>query len=1245
MLHLNFGLSFEKLAEDMMDKLMNCWKADPFKPPVVIFPDKTLEQWFKQKWMYKFGVLANLNTKNLEKFLFEALSMDGEDKPQFICLSKEILQNLILAWLKKDNGRGEENWCTFDLSSGNAVRHYLADTKSNAADEIKTDKTVPDESRLFDFAAQISRLFLEYEMSRPNAFLYREGIIDTWSKPENNSFFKNANIEREAWQRTLYKRIFTDDDSVLNYINRVQSERHLNSQFITLPQLFERCRNMQGDVIFDGASDVPVFMFWHAGIGQFYRVALHEYAKMHDIHAYIQNPCLEFWENIQDKKPIFRHPLTKSEGLSFEDCDEIDITKPDNALLAKWGRAGRDNIKLWCESVNYDFTSFDNPELNQNDYIFNAKPLEDEPEISQDTLLHQIQYSVAHCCDQDSIDKFKNDSSLTVHSAPSRIREVEHLHSEICRLLQKENARIQDILIVAPNMNDYRTAIYQIFASERSQAEQIKQDKKNKRNIENAQELESALYIPFTIIDGEPRESMTAQALNTLFQIGLKGFLSRPEFFELVRNPVVQAVRGITPEEVTAWEKWLSGMGVYRDRMVAEHGSEFHYEDWKIGIKRLLLARLTDCRVQDGDDIMMPYSDIESGNSDSLCHFVDAVDSLENFCHSCKERFVHGIDREALDGYIVPLINSWTAMNQVPSELTSESVIYQNVMKNIELMKMQYDVGNEKISLKNLKLSIVNAAQTSHYMVGTLFVNGLTFMNFMENRVIPIKHLFFLGLDAAAFPGRDVQNSLDLRMGNMWPGDNQNAAKNRYAFLGQMMSTSESLHLSYVNKDLQKDEEFFPSSIIKDLFKFISQSETESRTAAAIPLDEERDINELFTSRSLRNYNLYRRMKDAGKHVTTDEKSYFDNERNPFFNVAHDKHLLPERVSLSKLKAYLDDPFQFRIGALFQTGNDDIDPQKTSFEPVDLDNIELIEIIKIVAQMLIRKSDNYNNMGFNEIDQTGRITENIVILSSEEWDAAIERVMDRFMKDLRESGFRVNYIYEDLLKRKIRCSSKRIAEQMMEYRLVDFDDDNAVNLSIVQDLGNDESKTWMLQGTADWHAWGNESPTLMITSVGLGKNDGTYRYIKSYVCALALIIQKSRHDSLYQGDVSVELYACCMDAYEPFNKKFSISAERAEEILKEIYREAYILQYAKASPIKLLEDKNIKSFSDLEEELTKDENGVWKYFSKRRQFDLKTDIGYDAFNLEAFVSQWNDAKVLRKALIYPLEPEFALQDP
>ena len=109
MLHLKFALNLETLADEMIDAVTQSWN-DPFRAPVVIFPDAKLEQWFRLRWVKKNGVLANLNKSTIDRFLFDVLVGDDDSKAK---LTAEMLTNVILAYLRKEEN-GVPNYQTLD---------------------------------------------------------------------------------------------------------------------------------------------------------------------------------------------------------------------------------------------------------------------------------------------------------------------------------------------------------------------------------------------------------------------------------------------------------------------------------------------------------------------------------------------------------------------------------------------------------------------------------------------------------------------------------------------------------------------------------------------------------------------------------------------------------------------------------------------------------------------------------------------------------------------------------------------------------------------------------------------------------------------------------------------------------------------------------------------------------------------------------------------------------------------------
>ena len=74
---------------------------------------------------------------------------------------------------------------------------------------------------------------------------------------------------------------------------------------------------------------------------------------------------------------------------------------------------------------------------------------------------------------------------MTVRSRslpPSALREVESLHTKVCNRLKR--ARLDEILVLSPVLDDYRVAIEQVF---------------------NHVPHDSPFYIPYTIADSPER--------------------------------------------------------------------------------------------------------------------------------------------------------------------------------------------------------------------------------------------------------------------------------------------------------------------------------------------------------------------------------------------------------------------------------------------------------------------------------------------------------------------------------------------------------------------------------------------------------------------------------------------------------------------------------------------------------------------------------------------------------------------
>ena len=1143
MLHLKFALNLEHLADEMIEEISSVWK-NPFEAPVVIFPDPKLEQWFRLRWVRKKGVLANLNKSSIDKFLFDILVGKDDSKKK---LSSDMLANVISSSLQQESG-GKRN---YELL-GESVKSYL-----------ENDGEL-DENRLFDFANVMAGLFLEYETSRPSGFIAdsetnesAKGILDCWQQGALNDFFITRNktaAANESWQRKLYSALFHVSDggkSLLTQVFDKYAEKNGKEiTYLTLPYLYKACKREDGNVKFHYESGLPVFIFGLSGMGQFYRVILQEFAKVNQVYAYIQNPCMAFWEDCSGtRKPLESMKLALPKLATSPDDESETVDADENELLRVWGKAGRDNIKLWSIATDYNFMFDSNSIIDRN------------REMSCDTLLHNVQWMIANRKNVFSENTgilaripFAKDKSLSVTTAPSKIREVEMLHSRICKLLSEKDtegnskATIADILVVSPNIDDYRTAIFQVFDQTRD-----------------------GFHIPFNIVDSAAQDSLTANALSILFSIREKGGLSRPDFFSLVRNPVVQNVRNIRADEIAAWESWATNMNIYRDRIVEDNGEKRHEESWITATRRLLLSRFSYRSVDSDDGEISPYSDISSANSNSLYRFVDAIDSLEKWCNQGTE----GVSYDELLT-VYQFLDSWLCMGNPPRELTGESIIYHSVSSARENLECQYHAGSKTISFRCISQTLLLAARGSEYSCGNLFINGLTFMKFAPNRIIPTKYLFFMGADAANFPGVRNTNTLDLRNScRPWPGDDTVVSRNRYAFLCQLMSAAEGFFISYVNKDLQKDEDFYPSSIVNDIRNFLRNAVKASGIKEKsvlkelwpdenAPLDETRPWKDLYTRREIRNKKAQLEFGGSTTVASFTPSEADGKDTRP-----------PEQVSIYQFKEFLKDPFEFRVAQMMHIEDEKEDPEKTEFEPIHIDNLQE----SIVRRMLLAQK-----LGVFENDYltTEENIRNYVISKGLLPKGTFgERSWSNILDEINNLASLIECNYPK--------PGFQYGRQSVEIKM----------------------KGWTLLGNIPLMAQNAHQIHLIDTA---GVKIHQYHFLAGYIQALVLICEAGR-----KKQPIPEIFA---DVYSKTTwqaKHIKISPAVAEQLLEQIYHKMFSAQmnangewerYSKVIPIDMVFENKVKSYDDYIKVFDDENHSPWKYFAGKKYFDIEKVCGF-----------------------------------
>ena len=155
------------------------------------------------------------------------------------------------------------------------------------------------------------------------------------------------------------------------------------------------------------------------------------------------------------------------------------------------------------------------------------------------------------------------------------------------------------------------------------------------------------------------------------------------------------------------------------------------------------------------------------------------------------------------------------------------------------LYKITEDINKleifDKFSKNKIKLDYIIEFIKSHLAnipskSGKYLTDGITISSFMPARPIPFKIIYILGMNEKDFPGFKDYSTLDLRnVNDRVIGDVTKPQANNYLFLETLLSVREKLYITYISKDLQKDEDLYPSSTCTKLINYINNNLLENK--------------------------------------------------------------------------------------------------------------------------------------------------------------------------------------------------------------------------------------------------------------------------------------------------------------------------------------------------------------------------------------------------------------------------------
>ncbi|MCM8535114.1 MAG: exodeoxyribonuclease V subunit gamma [Lentisphaeraceae bacterium] len=499
--HLYFSNSVEELSFALASNLNDGFSDDPFEFQSVYIPNAPLQKWLQLRLVDTLGCVMNIDYSFLERGLWNALESLLPDTG-IQRLDQEQMQWLIVQYLKEN-----------DLDHIPKIKVYVSETN-------KQKLTY----KIWQLAAELSRLFLEYERNRPEMIAaWRQNI--NWLSEE-----KQTPLEDE--QRILYTELFCDSDKPLNYMTLVNFSEYVLKSLKKTPTV------------------KPLHIFGPSQLSVFHKKLLCQLGRYFRIQIYSLNVCSEYWEDMtthsEDK---WRNKKLLPSDI-FVDIDGEEIfSQEDNQLLKSWGKPGRETLKVFsdleemCIGYGVDFQTFSQAVYNNSE-----------------SLLAQLQNDIlTRSSEQRQI--AQSDKSLQVTAAPSRLREVEGVFNSIVTNLSKDkDLKLTDIAVLVFDIDKYKVEINRVFEGTVADNQKV---------------------VPYSLIDSKAsNESHFSQAIGLILKI-LSGEFNRRNVLTLFKNPCFQAKTEMNSSDVTQCLDWMIELMMLREG----EGDDFSFHQGLLNLR------------------------------------------------------------------------------------------------------------------------------------------------------------------------------------------------------------------------------------------------------------------------------------------------------------------------------------------------------------------------------------------------------------------------------------------------------------------------------------------------------------------------------------------------------------------------------------------------------------------------------------------------------------------------------------
>ncbi|WP_066567238.1 exodeoxyribonuclease V subunit gamma [Snodgrassella sp. CFCC 13594] len=504
-----------------------------------------------------------------------------------------------------------------------------------------------------------------------------------------------------------------------------------------------------------------IVVFGITTLAPLYLQLLQAIAQHTEVHIFAVNPSDQYWGHILPAEHLLQH--------HYDGPIDDNVGHP---LLASLGKQGRD----FFDALN------DMPHVQLEQSIYDQHP-------RSGSLLARLQHHIQTLrMPQHEPDSFM-DGSIQLVSAHSRLRELQILKDQLLQdLARHPKWQPSDIVVLTPHIEHYLPFIDAVFG----------------------QSQDGQQSLPFSIADVKISHQQALLQLLAKTLPLMRGRFVIDEVFALLDEPALRARFDLSDADVDTLTAAWTDIGVHWGSdaaMRAQFGGNSAQFTWQQARDRTVLGWL------------LPQTNAPTSWQGILPWFGEL---------SQNPLLMRG---QTLIDTLIQHHQTWQTEADVPTwlhrirallhDLADEDNLTGSAMQQLESALADWQAQTTLAHFQDTLSPDVVIEHVQRFLEGTrqagFLRGGITFCSMVPMRTLPFRCVCLLGLNDGEFPRTTKAAAFDLIAQHPRAGDRARRDDDRYLFLESILSARDKLYLSYVGKDIRKNEALAPSALVFEL--------------------------------------------------------------------------------------------------------------------------------------------------------------------------------------------------------------------------------------------------------------------------------------------------------------------------------------------------------------------------------------------------------------------------------------------